>query len=106
MKKIIIWLINFLKKLFGIGKKRRTRKIVQKEINTLKKKEVVNKYNTFIDISDNINLPNYFMITKEERDILINKVLEIKEKVINIDNASCDILDNIIMKLKEVELSF
>ena len=107
IKKIILYIITFLKKIFGFLKPKKKKK-VQKEINKLKISSDSKKYNAFIDTSAFITMPPYLIINGEEKKALIEKILIIEEEIKKINDKDNELLliEEIKEKINHTDLTF
>lgn len=107
IKKIIKWLINLFKKLFG--RKKVTKKI-KNNINDVRNKRYLKGYGVNIEESSTRVFPLYLMIDNMDKKKLIEKTKLVNVKISRLDVSNKDILlkkmENIVNKLSENDISF
>ena len=99
IKKIIIWLINLLKKIFGYKK---VHNKLKSSFNNKSNKHYFKEYK-INNNSVNNPLPLYLFINESQKDMLLKKIRLIEEKL---ENESNDIIDKIKKEITSSKISF
>ena len=93
IKKIISWFISLFKKLF----KKKTKKSIKS--SQIKKKGISSKKEIAITTINNDTMPSYMYISKNEKDLLIKKIKDIKN---DIEKMSVDYLNQEILEFNSI----
>lgn len=106
IKKIINWLKRLFNKLFG--KKKITKKI-KNNIHNAKNKRYLKGYGVFVEDAYSESFPLYLYLNKEEKKKIVEKINQIKEELLNVNNElekkEISDLNNLITKIEKNDIS-